>query len=194
MSDISESVRLKLMNREIDKVNAFIGVVDKRFDLGQYGRIYDMCCGNGFLGVHFNKPVYGVDNARNRRRQEIVAQSPGYEFEQRDIWDHMVLEPGSLVLAIHACGNLTDRVIELALNSSNDFAVMTCCHGDRQYFSPKDRPDHWLALQLGRDHYADLLRAAYVSEQGYDSGIEFIDEAITPKNRIVWGSKARNSP
>ena len=188
MSDISE--RLKLMHREVEKVNAFIGVVSGKFDLRQYERIYDMCCGNGFLGVHFNKPVYGVDNARNRKRSEIVGQSSSYEFEERDIWEPMVLEPRSLVLAIHACGNLSDRVIELALESSNDFAVMTCCHGDRQYFSPRERPDHWLALDLGRDHYADLLRVAYVREQGYDSGIEFIDERITPKNRIIWGSRA----
>ncbi|MBT6773872.1 methyltransferase [Candidatus Woesearchaeota archaeon] len=179
---------------EINKNVAFISFVEEQFDLSNYNHVYDLCCGKGIVGTYFSlkrNNVTAVDNSGNNKRNQLIKRldEKFYDFINTSIYDHGHLQNDSLVLSLHACGNLTDKVIELALQSQSDFAVMSCCHGDKQYFSPREIPDVNLVDKLGRDHYADLLRLNYVSEIGYTAGIFEISEDITPKNRIIWGKK-----
>jgi len=68
---------------------------------------------------------------------------------------------------------------------------MSCCHGDRIYFSPKIIPNPQVIEKHGRDVYMDQIRLNYVLEQGYTAGIAEIPKEITPKNRIIWGRNTR---
>ncbi len=93
-----------------------------------------------------------------------------------------------LVIAIHACGNLTDFFIKNCLEQRLKFAVSPCCHDlDSIILVPKEYPS-------GKDYdlnkfdvYQDLIRAQYAREQGYKILLEYLPKSITPKNRIIIG-------
>jgi len=182
-----------IKRNEIDKNLSFISFVEENFDR-DYEMTYDLCCGKGVVGTYFSlkrNHVTAIDNNGNNKRSQLIKRLDErfYCFLDQDIYSSTDLQSGSLVLSLHACGNLTDRVIELALRSNSDFAVMSCCHGDRQYFTPANMPDESLVDKLGRDHYMDLVRRNYVAEKGYNTGIFEVPEELTPKNRIIWGKR-----
>lgn len=175
------------MSRDDLKFAAFCTVVKSEFDIRKYDLVYDLCCGNSLLGFCFSNEMLGIDNADNSSRDSNLLQLPTYSFYKKNLWEDINLEGNSLLLGVHACGSLTDRIIQLAIDSNNDFAVLTCCHSDKHLFNPKNKPNPWLALELGRDYYLDLCRLAYVNENFAYCGMDFINKDITPKNRIIWG-------
>jgi Methyltransferase domain len=48
--------------------------------------------------------------------------------EQADY--ELSLGPGDLLISVHACGALTDRVLERALAARCRVAVVPCCHDE----------------------------------------------------------------
>ncbi len=170
------------------KIKSFIEIVQETFNLDDYKTIYDICSGKGYLAEKLQakeRNVIAIDIREPKVRINYVI---------KDIWEDFNLQKRSLVLAIHACGTLTDRVIELAIDSQSDFAVMSCCHNDKVYFSPMTWPDNRIALMQGRDVFVDHVRMYHARESGYESGIETIDPNITKKNRIIWGRYIRKNP
>ena len=115
--------------KEFKKKSSFISFINSFFDIGKYDVIYDLCCGKGMVADYFLRQGYSaipIDKKANNRA--IV------NVQEQDIFKLRMLQPSSLVLAMHACGTLTDRVIELSIESENDFAVVSCCHSDKIYF------------------------------------------------------------
>lgn len=107
----------------------------------------------------------------------------------------------TLFVAVHACGNLSDRVLISAMQSRSSVAVMPCCHSLRKQKSTLatlSRLSQW-AKELvdpqpeAIDQYRiDVLRAA-----GYSVSRDLISEDITPFNRVILGrnsSSIRLSP
>ncbi len=180
-----------LNQREMRKFLSFATFVEDQFNLNRYAQIYDLCCGVGAAGIYFSKlgkDVIALDNQDNTRRTRLLNEmGESYQFIKQSIFDLPRLLPNSLVLSIHACGSLTDRVIELSIASKNDFAVMSCCHGDRVYFTPQELPSNKIVEERGRDYHQDMLRLQFIREQDYLAGIYEIPAEITPKNRIIWG-------
>ena len=98
----------------------------------------------------------------------------------RDIREVPILA-GDLVVSSHACGPLTDWILEAAAQASARVAVLPCCH---------DRADcdagpltGWLDLALA----IDVTRATRLASRGYRVRTQTIPRAITPKNRLLVG-------
>jgi hypothetical protein len=95
--------------------------------------------------------------------------------------DDVELGPDDVVVSIHACGSLTDRVLDRAATARARVAVLPCCHdlatADARAFS--GWTDGALAIDMGR---AWRLRA-----QGYDIWTQAIPANITPKHRLLLG-------
>jgi len=174
--------------KEEDKTYEFLLFVEQHFALHKYKQVYDLCCGKGLLGAAIaqtGQRVVCVDKKLGAKR--VSKSGSGYLLIQGDLWRDWRLKEKSLVLAIHSCGTLTDRVIELALQTENDFAILSCCHSDKIYFTPKYFPPATLIREHGRGQYLDRVRLNYIREQGLKGGISKINPRITPKNRIMWG-------
>jgi len=178
------------MNHKAEKNAHFLGVVNFLFNLSQYHIIYDLACGKGELAYILYLEGYSVRAIDIARRNSPFLED--INFHQYDLRKELRFGQNSLVLSVHACGTLTDRIIQLALESQNDFAVMSCCHSDQIYFCPQNMPSSKLLNIMGRDEYLDQIRLSYILEQKYQAGIAKIEPGITPKNRIIWG-KAKNS-
>lgn len=86
-----------------------------------------------------------------------------------------------LVVSVHACGQLTDRVLQKAVTSRTRLAVLPCCHD-------LDNTDQgglrgWLDGPLA----VDVARANWLQGNGYRIFTQQIPDDITPKNRLLMG-------
>ena len=87
-----------------------------------------------------------------------------------------------IVVSSHACGDLTDRVLDRAVAARARVAVLPCCHN----FATCDAGDlaGWIAAPLA----IDVLRAVRLEQQGYRVWTHTIPADITPKNRLLLGA------
>jgi hypothetical protein len=95
--------------------------------------------------------------------------------------DRVPLAAGDLIVSSHACGALTDRVLQAAVAVSAPVAVLPCCH-DLTHCDPGPLAG-WLDGPLA----IDAMRAARLAAQGYHVRTQTIPTAITPKNRLLIG-------
>ncbi|MGE4578523.1 MAG: methyltransferase [Desulfuromonadales bacterium] len=156
------------------------------------GRVVDLACGHGLLA--YILLLLDDTSPRALAVDRQLPQSAGtlstvlesawprlggrVSFVPADI-DTVALGPGDLVVSVHACGGLTDLVLERAVNAGARVAVLPCCHhldsGDTGGLQG------WMdgALAL------DATRAARLSRQGYRVHTQTIPADITPKNRLL---------
>ena len=89
-----------------------------------------------------------------------------------------------IVVSCHACGAITDRVLDRAVGARARVAVLPCCHdldsGD----------DGGLSGWVNGAAAIDIVRARRLAERGYRIWTQAIPEAITPKNRLLLGAPA----
>jgi len=111
------------------------------------------------------------------------------EFIARPMSD-VGITSDDLVVSSHACGRLSDVVIDRALAARARVAVLPCCH-DLQACDTGDL-DGWMDGALA----VDVMRATRMKQRGYRVWTLSIPEAITPKNRLLLGapSTPRTSP
>jgi hypothetical protein len=98
--------------------------------------------------------------------------------EARDL-DGVQIDPSDLVVSVHACGALTDRVLERAVAARARVAVLPCCHDADTCDS--GGLEGWLDISAA----IDATRALRLQEHGYRVHTQLIPAEITPKNRLL---------
>jgi len=86
-----------------------------------------------------------------------------------------------LVVSVHACGSLTDAVLEKAIDANASVAVLPCCHDART--GDAGGLGGWLDAPLA----IDVIRAERLRASGYAVHTQTIPAVITPKNRLLIG-------
>jgi len=156
------------------------------------GRIVDLACGHGLL-AHLllllddrSTLALAVDRRLPPSAATLAAALvegwPRLEgrvrFLETDL-RNVPLEPGDVVVSSHACGRLTDTVLDRAAQAGARVAVLPCCHalgkGDLGGL------EGWLDGSLAMD----VTRAALMRERGYRIYTQQIPGDITPKNRLL---------
>jgi len=94
------------------------------------------------------------------------------------------VEVGSddVIVSSHACGALTDRVLDRAIVARARVAVLPCCH-DVERCDAGPLPG-WMDWPLA----IDAMRAVRLEREGYRVWTHAIPAEITPKNRLLLGS------
>ncbi len=126
------------------------------------------------------KPVPSAE----RVAEAIVARWPrlaGRVDRRLGDVDSVAVQPGDLVVSVHACGALSDRVLGRALASRAVVALLPCCHDART--CDAGGLLGFLPLPLA----VDATRVARLRECGYKVITQVIPEAITPENRLLIG-------
>jgi hypothetical protein len=100
------------------------------------------------------------------------------EVNQFDLLDTDV------VVSIHACGSLTDEILNRAVAARAAVAVLPCCH------NLDDETGRDLAGWLDGPLAMDVVRALRLKTQGYDVWTQTIPGDITPKNRLLLARPA----
>jgi hypothetical protein len=161
------------------------------------GRIVDIAGGHGLLAhilllldasspaavvVDKNPPASGL-----KVHGTLVATWPALAgrvtFVATDL-ENVELDAGDLVVSSHACGALTDRVLERAAAARSAVAVLPCCHNLAA--SDAGGLDAWIESSLA----IDVMRAQRLKAQGYRIWLLKIPDEITPQNRLLVGVPA----
>ncbi len=96
--------------------------------------------------------------------------------------DSLPLQASDVVVSSHACGALTDVVLNLAAAARARVAVLPCCHDVEA--CDTGGLTGWVDAPLA----IDLKRAARLEQRGYQVWTQTIPADITPKNRLLMGS------
>ncbi len=84
-----------------------------------------------------------------------------------------------VVVSSHACGALTDEVLDAAIAARARVAVLPCCH--EKATCDRGGVDGWIDPSLA----IDVTRAARLRAAGYAIYTQLIPATITPKNRLL---------
>jgi hypothetical protein len=87
-----------------------------------------------------------------------------------------------VVVSSHACGDLSDRVLDRASAARARVAVLPCCHDLATCDSGE------LAGWVDGAVAIDLVRALRLKQQGYRIWTQTIPPEITPMNRLLLGA------
>lgn len=165
------------------------------------GRVVDLGAGHGLLAqvmllLDDSSPrAVVVDPALPASRHQVHAAlvsawprlAGRVEFvtgglEQTEVYDT------DLVVSCHACGALTDLVLDRAVAARARVAVLPCCHdldrGDTGHLSG------WVDGPLA----IDIQRAVRLTGQGYRIWTHTLPSDITAKNRLLLGAPPLVSP
>ncbi|MEM4248588.1 MAG: hypothetical protein QXH80_04930, partial [Candidatus Nanoarchaeia archaeon] len=127
-------------------------------------------CAEETLFVDIKKPGRFV-----RLENILIKYSLKFRHKQQDINNpdfDLNASEDSCIIAVHPCGKLCDRVMELGLENRIPFAIMTCCHeNDFLGYALKNPPDPKPELYEEKADYFDLIRVRYVQEHGWKCGI-----------------------
>jgi len=85
------------------------------------------------------------------------------------------------VVSAHACGTLTDLIIDKAVEQHARVAVLPCCHDVGA--SSTGGLQGWMDKPLA----VDTVRALKLRSKGYQIVTQKIPGDITPKNRLLMG-------
>lgn len=156
------------------------------------GRVVDLACGHGLLAhilllLDDSSPqALAVDRRLPASAAALAGELEGtwprlhgrVRFEQGEI-EQIALAPDDLIVSVHACGGLTDLVLDRALQAGARVAVLPCCHdldgGDTGGLQG------WMEGALA----IDATRAAHLRDHGYRVHTQMIPADITPKNRLL---------
>jgi len=173
--------------------------------------IKDLCCGHGLTGMLFlaclppgriqNTTIQTilVDQTEPQSHsilrdciseicpwisEETVTfiSSPLEEYTLNEVKDE---DGATIVISTHACGSLTDRVIEYGItNAVSSLAVMPCCYTGTDRGAP-----YGIRRMLGVSLSADIRRSFHLQDHDYHVDFASIPKAITPMNRIILAER-----
>ena len=159
------------------------------------GRVIDMAAGHGLLAhlmllLDDSSPdAVAIDvqisTSAVTVHQALVESWPRLQgrisFVQDDL--HSVsLHASDVVVSSHACGALTDLILDRAMNAGARVAVLPCCHDVET--CDTGGLTGWVDAALA----IDLVRAARLERHGYQVWTQTISAEVTPKNRLLLGS------
>ncbi len=101
-------------------------------------------------------------------------------FEERAL-DAITLHADDVVVSSHACGALTDVVLDRAVGAHARVAVLPCCHD--LVANDTGALSGWVDGALA----IDIMRAVRLEQQGYRVWTQTIPADVTPKNRLLLG-------
>jgi hypothetical protein len=156
------------------------------------GRVVDVAGGHGLLAhvmllLDDTSPEAVVvdphpPSSAAALRQALVAEWPRLDARVSYVSANIQefpLAPADLVVSSHACGALTDVILDAAAAVSATVAVLPCCH-DLATCDPGPLAG-WMDPALA----IDTVRALRLEARGYAVSTQTIPAAVTPKNRLL---------
>jgi SAM-dependent methyltransferase len=184
-----------LPRRELFEAWAVARAVRRRL---RGGRVLDVACGHGLvawvmlllddtspdalaLDKRLPPSAAGVSQAMAKAWPRLAGR---VTLEQQSIADARIT-PDDLVVATHACGALTDVVIDKVLATRARLAVLTCCQDEET--CDTGGLLGWMDVETA----VDVTRVARLRAAGYAVHTQLISREITAQNRLLIAQPAR---
>ena len=163
------------------------------------GRVVDMACGHGLLAHilllldNSSAEALAIDTkippSAAKLAQSLEEDWPRLQnrvhFLKEDLRS-VNLSRDDLVVSAHACGDLTDLILEKTVSVGARIAVLPCCHDLKT--ADQGNLGGWLDGPLA----VDVNRAILLKSHGYTIYTQQIPQAITPMNRLLMAEKIAN--
>jgi methyltransferase family protein len=159
------------------------------------GRVVDLAAGHGLLAQVMlllddtSPSALAVDKIRPpssaRLHDALVSAWPrlaGRVTFMESALDSVSIEPDDIVVSSHACGALTDFVLDRAVAARARVAVLPCCHD--LGVNDAGALTGWVEAPLA----IDIRRAQRLEQRGYRVWTQAIPAGVTPKNRLLMGA------
>jgi hypothetical protein len=157
----------------------------------------NLCCGHGLTGILFALFERSVERVMLVDQRELpsyaqvldcaIRVGPWVEdkvqfkiLKMKNTAEH--IEPCASIIATHACGSLSDRCIDCALQVQGAIALMPCCYPSRMCAAPAA-----IHLAFGSELAFDIDRTYRLEAAGYSVRWDAIPKEITPMNRVLLG-------
>ena len=197
---VSEAFRLAPEQPRVAGVGNLAAIVEQHPDhlatglADREGRIVDLGGGHGLLAQTLlilddtSPGAIVVDKAvppsAAKLHEALVQAWPRLEgrveFAAMGL-DDVDVHGTDLVVSCHACGNLTDVVLDKAVSVRARVAVLPCCH------HLKTGDTGGLSGWVDRAAAIDIMRAVRLGRCGYRIRTQTIPMDITSKNRLLIG-------
>lgn len=155
-------------------------------------RVVDLACGHGLVAQILlllddtSPSALAVDQRLPKSAAALEASlcqawprlQGRVRYLETDLRDVPLLRD-DLIVSAHACGGLTDLILERAAEVGARVAVLPCCHDLQR--ADLGGLEGWLDGPLAMD----ATRAARLRSQGYRVFTQLIPGDITPKNRLL---------
>lgn len=156
------------------------------------GRIVDLAAGHGLLaqillimddtsptGVAIDTSLpASCASLHDALAQQWPQLASRVSFEERSL-DSVELHANDVVVSSHACGALTDLVIDKAIAARAHVTVLPCCQ------DLKANESGALAGWVDGPLAIDIMRVVRLEQHGYRVRTQTIPASITPKNRLL---------
>ena len=185
----------KKYNRQKSKVESFHQLVTLFFSsyFENNYHLIEFCCGNGNGGK-----IFSLDDKVERVTYVDVKSVRGLERNLMNFNANVSLEGidaysipnyrNVAVIAIHACGNLTDKIIEKVVDARVPLAVMPCCYNNEfKNYCLINPPNPRILTYDRKEDYYDTFRLRFLQENNYKVKLEKIDPRITKMNNVIIG-------
>jgi hypothetical protein len=151
----------------------------------QEAYLYDLCAGNALTSVIAShlfklKLAVAVDKRERIRRFELVKN---FEYLQADIYNIEIsnIKPDSIIIGVHACGELANRIIDIYNQSKARYLIlMPCCQGTITKTIP------YAIREIIKNDY--VVWAWQLTER-CNGKLYFDNHCLSPKNAIITATK-----
>jgi SAM-dependent methyltransferase len=165
------------------------------------GRVVDLGGGHGLLAQIMlilddsSARALVVDRAlpeSGRRLHEVLLRTwprlaNRIMFAEADIDGGEPIASADIVVSSHACGRLTDVVLERAIAARARVAVLPCCHDLEVCDAGAIRG--WIDGPLA----VDIMRAVRLEQHGFRVWTQRIPQDVTPKNRLLMAAPVQDA-
>mmetsp|Transcript_17893 Transcript_17893/g.33759 ORF Transcript_17893/g.33759 Transcript_17893/m.33759 type:complete len:490 (+) Transcript_17893:1758-3227(+) len=181
-------------------------------------RVADLASGHGLLGWFLlalagennqNRTVICVDRCMPPAAQRIASVMQDafplahWTYVQGDL---NACRPhySCLLTSVHACGSLTDDILQMAIAAQAPCAVVPCCHSVRpgayrphSQYAPLSMPDIVQAVHVRKQEYqnedkhmvvanvVDRVRVQTLQRAGFDVQEMYLEDAFTARNHLL---------
>ena len=162
------------------------------------GHVVELCAGHGLVAQMMLLLDRSLSHAvcvdrRRPRSAAIVAEVLAAEwphlrdrvrYHECPLAEAPASGQDAIVVAVHACGTLSDGVIDHVVASQTRLALLPCCHA----YGKSD--DGGFGAWMDGGKAIDVVRAWRLRNEGFEVKLGTIPEDITPMNRLLLADPA----
>lgn len=158
-------------------------------------RITDIAAGHGLLSwalllLNSERTAVCIDRRMPKAAEKLKSKFLKKWPELEDRWDYVEgkLEfiepaPSTLLVGVHCCGPLSDKIVDLAILGNSPLALVPCCHTVKS-LTKEERQNVKNQCYTLAD-FIDGNRIQTLREAEFDVVEGSIPKVFTPKNRII---------